>query len=234
VLKFAEVLPYLVSQNQAGSQSEKYIGELTRMTQDLLDYVDETEGEALILSCDQEKAFDMVDHDFMAKVLSAMNVPDGFIRLVQVCYASNRLCVKVNGHFGERSAPKNGVKQGCPLSPLLYVCAFQPFLSLIELSDLQGVSCPGPLGDPPGRRTTIKAQAFADDLLAFLRNTAELPLFKRLLSIYETGSGCKNNWNKSESILRRGDARLPFRMGPSARSSASSGHFPRRGTRRLT
>jgi len=53
VLKFAEVLPYLVSQNQAGSQSEKYIGELTRLTQDLLVYVDETEGEALILSCDQ-------------------------------------------------------------------------------------------------------------------------------------------------------------------------------------
>ena len=213
VLKFAEVLPYLVSQNQAGSQSEKYIGELTRMTQDLLDYVDETEGEALILSCDQEKAFDMVDHEFMAKVLSAMNVPDSFIRLVQVCYASNRLCVKVNGHLGERSAPKNGVKQGCPLSPLLYVCAFQPFLSLIALSDLQGVSCPGPLGDP-GRRTTIKAQAFADDLLAFLRSTAELPLFKRLLSIYETGSGCKNNWNKSESLLRRGDARLPSGWDP--------------------
>ena len=98
------------------------------MTQVLLDYVDETEGEALILSCDQEKSFDMVDHDFMAKVLSTMNVPDAFIRLIKCCYASNRLCVKVNGHLGERSAPRNGVKQGCP-SPLLYVCAFQPFLS---------------------------------------------------------------------------------------------------------
>ena len=68
------------------------------------------------------------NHEFMAKVLSAMNIPDGFIRLVQCCYASNRLCVKVNGHLGERSAPKNGVKQGCPLNSLLYVCAFQPFL----------------------------------------------------------------------------------------------------------
>ena len=37
VLKFAEVLPYLVNQNQAALSPRKYIGELTRMTQDVLD-----------------------------------------------------------------------------------------------------------------------------------------------------------------------------------------------------
>jgi len=49
--------------------------------------------------------------------------------------------------------------------------------------------------------TTIKAQAFADDLLACLRSTKELPLFKELLSIYENGSAARNNWDKTESLL---------------------------------
>ena len=92
----------------------------------------------------------------------------------------------------------------------------------------RGRAFPGPFGDPE-QRITIKAQAFADDLLAFiLRGTAKLPLFKRLLRIYETGSGCNNNWNTSESLLRGRDARLPpaSGVGSYARSPATGSHFP--------
>ena len=208
VLAFAEAIPYLVAPLQGGFQREKYIGELTRLVQDLLHYVDETDGEALLVACDQTKAYDLVDHEFMSKVLATMQVPDGFIRLVQCCYASNRVCIKVNGHRGQWFKPTNGVKQGCPLSPLLYICVFQTFLSTLELSDLQGVEVPGTLGDA-GRPRTVKAQAFADDLLAFLRSTRELPLFKQLLGVYEDGSGSRNNWSKTEGLLVRGSAVLP-------------------------
>ena len=145
VLSFSEAVPYLVSQSQGGFQSEKYIGELSRLTQDLLHYIDETDGEGLVLSCDQAKAYDLVSWPFMHKVLEAMEVPPDFVRLVRCCYTNNTVRVKVNGHLGCAASPTNGVKQGCPFSPLAYICVFQTFLSLLNLSDLQGIEIPGAL-----------------------------------------------------------------------------------------
>ena len=76
-----------------------YIGELSRLVQDLLTYMDDTDGDALLLACDQAKAYDMIDHTFMRKVLCTMEVPTDFIRLVEMCYTKNTVRVKINGHL---------------------------------------------------------------------------------------------------------------------------------------
>ena len=129
VLSLADTIPHLVSQSQGGFQGEKYIGELSRLVQDLLTYMDDTGEDGLLLACDQAKAYDMVDHVFMEKVMIAMEIPADFIKLVQMCYTKNTVRVKINGHLAPAFSPTNGVKQGCPLSPLLYVCVI-PILPL--------------------------------------------------------------------------------------------------------
>ena len=73
----------------------------------------------------------------------------------------------------------------------------QSFLSLISTTDtLQGVEIPGTGGDDQLRHT-LKVLGFADDLIIFLRNTRQLNEFKRLLNIYEDGSGALNSWSKT-------------------------------------
>ena len=43
--------------------------------------------------------------------------------------------VKVNSHVGGEFKPTNGLSQGSPLSPILYLLVLQSFLSLLNTTD---------------------------------------------------------------------------------------------------
>ena len=55
-----------------------------------------------------------------------MAFPPSFRALVRMLFLDAQLQIKVNGVRGPAFAPLNGVKQGCPLSPLLYLLSLQP------------------------------------------------------------------------------------------------------------
>ena len=138
-----------------------------------------------------------------------MGLPNSFCQLVQLLYTDPEVRIKVNGHYSKSFSPLNGVKQGCPLSPLLYILAMQPFLALLEHSSaFTGIPVPGPKGQ--GERS-LKALAYADDLLLFLRSYDQLPIFYDLMRIYELASGAKINWQKTHGLLLG-----TFRIGASA------------------
>ena len=56
---------------------------------------------------------------------------------------------------------------------------------------------------------TFRASAFADDLVAYLANAKQLPIFKLILSIYERGSGARNSWGAKTLGLRIGASHDP-------------------------
>ena len=47
-------------------------------------------------------------------------------------YTRPELRVKVNGVCGQPFTPRNSVKQGCPLSPLLYILGLLPLIDTLE------------------------------------------------------------------------------------------------------
>ena len=51
-------------------------------------------------------------------------------------------------------------------------------------------------GDKSNCRS-LKAEAFADDLNLFLRNTDQLTPFRELVTIYKNASGAVNSWLKT-------------------------------------
>jgi hypothetical protein len=73
----------------------------------------------ILAFCNQEKAYDRVNWDFLIAVLTHMKIFQDFINLVRLLLHDNILHAKVNGHKGAPFKPSNGVKQGWGLSPLL-------------------------------------------------------------------------------------------------------------------
>ena len=55
----------------------------------------------------------------------------------------------------------------------------------------------------------VRASAFADDLVAYLRNASQLPRFRAMLEIYESGSGARNSWGEKTQGVRIGRSRDP-------------------------
>ena len=84
--------------------------------------------EAALISLDQCKAFDRVDHRFLATVLETARFEPEFHRWISMMYHNPQAVVQVNGRRSRAFAIKRSVCQGCPLSPLLYVLALEHLL----------------------------------------------------------------------------------------------------------
>ena len=68
--RLLRVIHYVVEKDQTCGVPGRYIGENVSLLRDLVDYTNETDTPAAILSLDQEKAFNRVDWNFMFNTLS--------------------------------------------------------------------------------------------------------------------------------------------------------------------
>ena len=77
--------------------------------------------DSALVMLDNTKAFDRLQHGFMFDTLAAFNLPKGLIDAVRTLYNGAQTKVKLNGVTGSEFDNTSGVKQGCPLSPYLFL-----------------------------------------------------------------------------------------------------------------
>ena len=82
----------------------------------------------------------------MIEVLQAFNLPPDIINAVRTLYNGAETRVKVNGQLGTPFPNTSGVKQGCPLSGLLYILVQEVQLRMIRKdAGIRGIDpYPGP------------------------------------------------------------------------------------------
>ena len=188
------VLSTVVSPSQTCGVAGRFSGEHVCLLQDIVNFSNTDNVEAAILSLDQEKAFDHVDWSFMLKVLERMNFGPSFRSWVQLLYTSIFSRVLVNGYTSEAFRVTHGVRQGCPLSPLLYILVAQTISSAIKKDPLiDGFSL------PDGQRAKIFQ--YADDTSVLVQSDQAMTALFSLFERYERASGAKLNVTKSHGLL---------------------------------
>jgi hypothetical protein len=115
-----------------------------------------------MLKIDFAKAFDKIEWSFIISALARKGLHSHFINLVHACISSPTFSVIINGQSFAKFNSSRGIRQGCPLSPYLFVFAVNE-LSLmlddaLQANHLTGISL-GP-NCPP-----IHSLMFADDLI---------------------------------------------------------------------
>lgn len=123
--RLLKVLHYVVHPDQTCGVRGRYIGESVSLLRDVAAFPNQEDRSAAILSLDQEKAFDRVDWGFLRSTLSHMGFGPSFVSWVDLLYSGIRSTVLVNGYMSAPFWPSRGVRQGCPLSPLLYVISIE-------------------------------------------------------------------------------------------------------------
>ena len=123
--RLLKVIATVVSPDQTCGVPGRYIGENVTFLRDVVELANEYNLPVALLSLDQEKAFDRVDWPFLFATLAKMGFGDNFIRWVRLLYPDVRSSVLVNGYTSRPFKPSRGVRQGCPLSPLLYVFSME-------------------------------------------------------------------------------------------------------------
>ena len=126
------------------------------------------------LLLDQEKAYDRVHPSYLRSCLSHFGFPAPFVDCITQLFFGTTLCVNVNGFLSAPFPQGRGLRQGDPLSPLLFNLAVEPLLRMIIASPrLRGFTFPSlsPIADRP----LLKMLAYADDVLVFLSDPTVLP-----------------------------------------------------------
>ncbi|CAH2283380.1 Hypothetical predicted protein [Pelobates cultripes] len=142
-----------------------------------------------LLALDQSKAFDRVDHRYLWSVLRKYGLPGKFVNWIITLYRGAESFALVNGWRGRAFRIRSGVRQGCPLSPLLYVFAVDPFIRRVEAGTLQGVA------RAPER--PLRDVAYADDISIVVSNTREATEVDDLILAYSAASASRVNRDKS-------------------------------------
>ena len=164
--------------------------------------------ESALISLDQSKAFDRVDHRFLASVLETAGFKPEFRRWISMMYHNPQAVVQVNGRRSGVIAIERSVRQGCLLSPLLYVPALEPLLR--RLRD-EGTS-PALRGIPFVGRLVDRVSEFADDVTVFVSRRQDIEAVKAAVVEYERIARSKVNFDKSEGLRLgawRGSNTLP-------------------------
>ncbi|KAJ4923075.1 hypothetical protein JOQ06_027811 [Pogonophryne albipinna] len=145
-----------------------------------------------LISLDQEKAFDRVEHSFLWKVMEKFWFSAGFIAKIKVLYNKIESVLKFNGGLCAPFRVCRGVRQGCALSGMLYALSLEPLLNKIR-SKLQGLFLPGFGGG-------MVLSAYADDIIVFIRDQKDTDILVDIVRDFSSASAARVNWRKSEAL----------------------------------
>jgi hypothetical protein len=158
----------------------------------------QTKREFIILKLDFEKAFDKVEHEFMVKIMEYKGFPAKWLQWMRLIFQSGTSAVLLNGVPGKVFHCRRGVRQGDPLSPLLFVLAAD-FLQTILNNATRANQLSLPL--PLSHDADFPILQYADDTLIFMKgDVAELNFLKSLLHTFADSTGLKVNFDKSMMI----------------------------------
>ena len=148
-----------------------------------------------MLSLDQEKAFDRVDWSFLRSTLYAFGFGQSFIGWVDLFYNNSCSAVNVNGFVSSCFSLSRGVRQGCPLSPLLYILVAEVLACNIRAhSSISGLRLP----QAPVSLSCVSA--YADDTTFVVTSARAILAVFDVYSLYERGSGAKLNMDKCKGL----------------------------------
>ena len=111
----------LINVDQTPAVIGRSIHDNIHLLRNIIDYSNQKVLKCIILSLDQAKAFDRVSHDYMFQVLRNYGFGEDLLKWVKLLYTYICSTVLVNGYLTDTFPVERSVRQGCSLSPLLYV-----------------------------------------------------------------------------------------------------------------
>ncbi len=192
-VRLADVAPSIIHRAQAGFVPGRRIHNHTQLARMMVLWAEENEADGAIVALDQEKAYDRIAHDYLWRVLETLHIPPSFIKMIKSLYASAETEVMVNGILSRAYRIYRGVRQGDPLSCLLFDLAIEPLSAMIRNSDIEGF-------DIPRCNETLKAVLFADDTTVYLSSRDDFKTLQDVLDTWCSAAKARFNINKTEII----------------------------------
>ncbi len=159
----------------------------------------------LLFKLDITKAFDSVRWDYLLALLQRKGFPTRWIDWLGALLSSSTSQVLLNGSPGQRIKHGRGLRQGDPLSPLLFILAIDPLQRILSKATELGA-----ISKLRGRTTRLQISMYADDAVIFINPTRnDVATFANILHRFGTATGLVTNLQKSQvAAIRCGNIDL--------------------------
>lgn len=183
-----------IHKNQYGFIRTRTIQDCLGWSFEYLHQCHHSRREIVIVKLDFAKAFDTVEHSAIIAMFQCLGFPSKWINWISTILSSGSASVLLNGLPGKKFNCKRGVRQGDPLSPLLFVLAAEILQYVINGLKDKGIlrlPIPQPSNDFP-------IVQYADDTLLIMQADArQLFCLKAILNSFADSTGLRVNFNKS-------------------------------------
>jgi len=161
--RIKDTLSRFLSKDQHGFLKGRNILDVVANTQEGLFFMHINKSEAVILKIDLRKAYDCLEWGFMRFLLAKIGLNSNMIRWIMACMENVNYDVIINGMPSSYFLAARGLRQGCSLSPLLFILAMDALSLQMNKAVLEG--CCHPL--KICRDNFISHNLFVDDILIF-------------------------------------------------------------------
>eukprot|EP00253_Pinus_taeda_P012579 PITA_12579 len=207
-------LPSLISENQGGFLPNRHITDSILLAQEAIHSSISRKEKGFVLELDLANAFDRVRSTFLFAVLHKMGFDPSFINMIKACISNPWISPLINGRPCAAFQSSRGLRQGCPLSPYLFILMAESLSKALDFNRRTGMITG--IKIEQGIKNINHSQ-FADDTL--LMGGASINIarrFKNILDQFMDYSGGKVNqvksciygWNVSNLTIHSIDSEL--------------------------
>ena len=138
----------------------------------------------MIISIDAEKTFDRIQHPFMIKTLEKMGTEGTYLNIIEAIYDKPIASIMLNVEKLKAFPRRSGVRQGCPLTPLLFNIFSEVLATALrEEKEIKGIQI--------GKKE-VKLSLFSDDMILYIENPKNST--RKLLELFCTSNHKKFHW----------------------------------------
>ncbi|XP_020973015.1 uncharacterized protein LOC110269490 [Arachis ipaensis] len=198
VRRMRTVMPGLVGETQSVFVKGRKIYDGALIACETVQWLKTRKKKAAIIKLDFQKVYDRVRWSFVDIVLQKMGFGQRWRNWMKECVSSATMSVLVNGSPSKPFKMERGLRQGDPLSPLLFVLVVDVLHRMLGEAVHNGRIAPLMVGRD---HIELSHLQFADDTLLFCPLETEIIMnYKRLLRCFELMSGLSINFDKSSLI----------------------------------
>ena len=159
---------------------------------DAITYAENTRTPLCVLTLDFESAFDRMSHSYLFNILRRYGISQCFIERIRNLYNGATASIQINGMLTGWIPIRCAVRQGCPLSMVLYALCLHPLLRTLE-DTLQGIHF-------RGTKRISPVLAYADDITVLVTETKDFETILQSIHTYEKATRVRLNTQKLKAL----------------------------------
>ena len=173
ITRLKSFLYLCISHNQGAFAPGRFIQDNILIAHELFACFNRKKGRMgdLAIKLDLEKAYDLLNWDYIKCILERFGFCQRWINLIMECITSTSFSVNINGESHGYFNASRGIRQGDPLSPYIFILCMEPLIRSLNDLAITPKSHIGLLTSPFGYK--VSNLIFADGCLIFAKATTK-------------------------------------------------------------